>query len=186
MVKKLNYLFIGIVLISFYSANAGAFGVVANHWRGNPVNAPIGGILIEELGMQNMVGNQDYNVLVKMKDGVGIATTPEQIYLVKAQTMNTKIPITIRIPEGTEPGTKYTVTVSFATVDNGGDGAVTLGTAIDTSFDVLAASPSPVEAEVARPVSNINLIIGVIVALIIIVALILWLIKRKRKNVRIK
>lgn len=181
-IKYLHYIFTLLILINLYFVNVDAFGVTATHWRGNPVNAPIGGVLVEELRFQNMVGDSDIMVYAQMKDGLGIATTPEQTYLVKAKTTDTAVPITIRIPEGTSPGTIYTIVVSFATIGDETEGAVTLGTAIDTAFDVVAVLPSPVEKEEIAPPVNMKLVLGIIISVIIVASIIIWIIKRRKKK----
>lgn len=164
-----------ILSISFISA----FGVSSSYWKGNPLNIAPGDTKTISLRLQNIGTGEDITVRAILTDGFEIASTKEKDYLVKNGTKDTEVPVKISIPFDTPLDTEYRVTVSFKTVTPGGIGGVVLGTAIDTSFDVLVAE---VDVEKAERV-NLNFIIGIAVLIAIIIFFILISVfKRKKKK----
>jgi len=157
-----------ILSISFISA----FGVSTSYWKGNPLSIAPGDTKTISLRLQNIGTDDDITVRAVLTDGFEIASTEEKNYLVRAGTKDTEVPVKISIPLDTPLGTEYRVTVSFKTITPGGTGGVVLGTAIDTSFDVLVAE---VEAE-----EGVNVTLIVISLILIIAIFILIYIFRKK------
>ncbi len=162
-----------ILLISFISA----FGVSTSYWKGNPLLIAPGDTKTITLRLQNIGTEDDVTVRAILTDGFEIASTEEKNYLVRNGTKDTEVPVKISIPFDTPLGTEYRVTVSFKTVTPGGTGGVVLGTAIDTSFDVLVAE---VEVEKAERV-NLNFIIGMLILIAIIIFILISAFRRKKK-----
>ena len=67
--------------------------------------------------------------------------------------------------------------MSFKTITPGGTGGVVLGTAIDTSLDVLVAE---VEVEKAER-GNLNFIIGMVILIALIIFILIAAFRRKKK-----
>ena len=159
-----------ILSISFISA----FGVSTSYWKGNPLLIAPGDTKTISLRLQNMGTEDDITIRAILTDGFEIASTEEKNYLVRAETKDTEVPVKISIPPDTPLGTEYRVTVSFKTVTPGGTGGVVLGTAIDSSFDVLVSDVEKTEK------GNLNFIIGFVV-LIAIIFILIAVSRRKKK-----
>ena len=162
-----------ILSISFISA----FGVSTSYWKGNPLQIAPGDTKTISLRLQNIGTEDDITVRAILTGGSEIASTEEKDYLVKNGTKDTAVPVKISIPLDTEIGTEYRVTVSFKTVTPGGTGGVVLGTAIDTSFDVLVAEVEVGKAEKG----NVNFTIGMVILLAIIIFILISAFKKKKK-----
>ena len=162
-----------ILSISFISA----FGVSTSYWKGNPLSIAPGDTKTISLRLQNIGNDDDITVRAILTDGFEIASTEEKDYLVKNGTKDTAVPVKISIPSDIAIGTEYRVTVSFKTVTPGGTGGVVLGTAIDTSFDVLVAEVEVGKAEKG----NLNFIIGMVILLAIIIFILISAFKKKKK-----
>ena len=162
-----------ILSISFISA----FGVSSSYWKGNPLSIAPGDTKTISLRLQNIGTENDVTVRAILTDGFEIASTEEKDYLVKNGTKDTEVLVKISIPFDTPLGTEYRVTVSFKTVTPGGTGGVVLGTAIDTSFDVLVA-----EVEIGKAErGNLNFIIGMVILIAIIIFILISVFKKKKK-----
>lgn len=178
MNRKIDALIYGIILflILLLSSFVGAFGVASPVWRGNPLIISPGDTKTVTLTLQNMVGNDDVRLRATITNGADIASTEEEDYLVKAQTADTRVPIKVSVPADYAVG-NYSITVSFVTVTPSEEGAVFLGTGIDTTFDVSIRERAPAseEPQLAPPVkSNMRwYVIGAIILLIIIVVIII-------------
>lgn len=182
MNKKIIFA-LSLLVFFIFLTEVSAFGVVSHYFEGNDFVIAPGEVKTAELVLQNMVGEEDIRIKVKMGNGQGIASVTEQIYLVRAQTSDTSVPITIKIPKDTSIGTKYKVVVEFETVTVGtGGGAVSFGVGIQTAIPVLVVSEeqSPKEAVEKKEIPYIIIII--LAVLILLAAIIIWLIKRHRKN----
>ena len=170
-----------------------AVGVASSYWRGNPLMIPPGETKTVYLGLQNMVDPEDIMLKATLKQGSEIATTEDKIYLVKAGTKDTQVPITISIPENIPFKTEYQVTVSFLTVTSGDTGAVALGTGIDTTFDALVvpkviAPEAIIEGvikESPEKPPTISVLIFVIIIILLIIVIIIYKKKNKEKNTSI-
>ena len=165
-----------IILIILSISLISAFGVSTSYWKGNPLSIAPGDTKTISLRLQNIGSGEDVTIRAILTGGFEIASTEEKDYLVKNGTKNTEVPVKISIPPDTPLDTEYRVTVSFKTVTPGGTGGVVLGTAIDTSFDVLVA-----EVEKAEEKGNINFIIGMIILIAIITFVLISAFKKKKK-----
>ncbi len=182
-----------IVLILFLTSFVNAFGVSSDYWKGNPLKISHGETKTITLRLQNMVDANDITVRAVLKNGEEIASVEEKDYLVRMGTKDTEVPITVSIPDNVPIGSDYEVTVSFNTVTPSGEGTVSIGTGIDTSFDVLVVPIPPKIVESAEgedaqlaPAEGIggnsNLILWIIgiVILLIIIVIIIKLIRRNK------
>lgn len=181
-----------VVLILFLASFASAFGVSSDYWKGNPLKISPGETKTITLRLQNMVDVNDITVKAVLKNGGEIASVEKKDYLVRMGTKDTEVPITVSIPDNVPIGSDYEVTVSFNTVTPSGEGTVSIGTGIDTTFDVVVVPIPPKVVESAEgedvqlaPAEEIGgnsnqrfWIIGIIILLIVIVVVIII---RKRK-----
>ena len=181
--RKARMNLLALALVGMLILNIGfvqAVGVGSSYWKGSPLRIAAGETKTVNLYLQNMVGDQDITVSAELTGGSEIASTPTREYLVPAKVSDVEVSIEISIPEDFAAGGEYQVTVSFVTRTPGATGAVTLGTGIDTPFDVLVAAEPTLAPEVGI---SAGLLIGIIVGVIVIIlALVVWLIFRARKK----
>ncbi|MBI5804069.1 hypothetical protein HY450_02395 [Candidatus Pacearchaeota archaeon] len=169
------------ILVVFFSTVVNAFGISSSYWRGNPYQIPPGETGTVGLRLQNMGTDEDVTVRARLVGGGEIANVDEKDYLVKAGTKDTEVLVEIKIPETDALGTKYVVTVTFETLSQTEQGVVSVGTGIDTSFDVLVVEAPPASSEI-----EIGTTTWIIVAVIIIILaiFIIWLVRKGKKPVR--
>ena len=167
--KTVFALMLIVVTILLIISNVYAFGVSSSYYKGNPLQISPGETKIISLRLQNMVGSEDMTVKSVLTKGSEIAKVEEKNYVVKAGTEGLEVPVTISISSNTPLNTNYEVTVSFSTVTSGQGGAVSLGTGIDTTFDVLVVPETPNVNDSGVNNSIVFLVVGVIVLLAIIV-----------------
>jgi magnesium-transporting ATPase (P-type) len=178
--------FVIFVVMVLVSNTVIAFGIATPHWKGQEGELKIGRGETKSFDMtaQNMGdGSSDVSVKVELKLGFDIASTPDKIYDVPAQTKNTKIPIKVSIPADYPLGV-YQVTVSSGTITEGTGGVISIGTGFETTFDVrVLEDPQFIEEPKLAPDFNVIylVIIGVIAILGIII--VVWLVRRKKRSV---
>jgi len=174
IMKIILPIFLIVILISLVNA----FGVSSPYWEGNPLTMAAGETKTVNLNLQNMVGEEDVNVKVEIKEGLEIASLKEDIYTVKSKTSDTFVPLKIKIPREAE-NTSYKLVAEVRTVTPGGEGgAVMLGTGMTVAFDVLVSGK--VES------NKFIIIIGACIILAIIIFIIIILRKKFRKKKKSK
>jgi len=179
MIKKNYFLIVtslSLVFAIFLIGFAGAFGVSSPVWKDNPLIIFPGETKIIDLALQNMVGNENVTVRPTITKGLEIASTPNKDYLVELGTKDTEVPITISIPLGVPVDSSYVVTVAFKTVVLGEGGGVSIGTDIDTTFDVLVVQAPPPE-----PSERLLILLLIIVIVVILILIFIFWIFRRRK-----
>ncbi len=124
-----------------------AFGVSSPYWQGNPLQLHPGETSIVKITYQNLKATQDLNVRAEVTKGSEIATIETADYLVRAETKDTTVPITISVPQNAPIGASYQVTLTSRTVTPGADGGVSFGLGMDTTFnvEVIPIEPEPVQ-----------------------------------------
>lgn len=169
-----------------------AVGVSQPYWVGNPLKISPGETEVVELTLQNMVGDQDVTLRAILVDGAGIASLPSQAdYVVGIGTSDTKVPVTITIPETASIGDTNIVKLSFRTVTPGEADGVSLGLGYEIEFDVLVveATPEAPSAEIPAPTSvgglSLGWIIGIVALVIIVVLIIIFVMKGKKEETSI-
>ena len=175
---KIGAVFFLVITLFFNFVNA--FGVSSSYWKGNPVTIAPGETKIVELTLQNMIGSDDETVRAILIKGDSVASFEDQDYTIPIGTKDTKVQILITIPNDAEVGSKYEVIIGFSTGSGNQGGAVSLGTGVQTAFDVeVVGTPTLVPAE--EGISK-GLIVGILVVVaLIIIAVIIWLVLRARK-----
>lgn len=164
----ISALMLGLMLVSLVSA----FGVSSPYWDGNPLVMDRGETTTVYLNLQNMVGDEDVKVKAELVQGADVTSLPKEIYLVKQGTSDTLIPLKISVPKDAIPGDKKAIKVEFKTIQEG-VGGISMATGMSVFFDVVAGD------EIAE--TNKTMIISLIVGLIVL-AIILWLILKKKKK----
>ncbi len=162
------------ILLTFVSS-VSAFGVGSPYWKGNPLVVAPGEQTTVYLSLQNMVGDEDLTVRVAIKEGSEIAYVEARDYNVRAGTSDTRVPVEISVPGDVALGTPYVVTVSFATVNSGAGGGVAIGTAIDTSFDVITG-----DVVQMAPSTGSRTLTYVVIAVILLIAIVAYILYRRR------
>ncbi len=161
--NKMIKIALSIFLVLTLTSMVYAFGVSSPYWETNPLTMAAGETKIIDLNLQNMVGEEDVNVKVSLKEGSEIASLSEEIYTVEAQTSDTLVPLRIRIPRE-KANDSYKIVAEVRTVTpKGGSGALVLGTGMTVSFDVL------VSGEIERNYWPVIIITACILAILILI-----------------
>jgi len=122
----------------------------------------------------------DERVRIKVVDnGGGILSFNEGDYSVSAKTYDKEIKVNLKIPENAALGTKYNMALGFMNVQNGEVGGIGLTTMMNVNICAQVGEYVPA----LSPETGINTtyIITGIVALIVLI-LIIWFIFRKKKK----
>lgn len=160
----------GLILIGFISAS----GISPPYWEGYPLQMNYGETRVINFNLQNMVGTEDVNVKVVIKEGSDIASLEKTTYSAKIGTSDTLIPLKINIPSDYNKQVQR-VSLEFNSVNPSEEGMVTIGTGWTTSFDVVL-SEKPVEKKA------FVWIIILLVAVVLVLALIIYLMLSRRKR----
>lgn len=171
IMKIISPIFLVLILIGLVYG----FGVSSPYWKDNPLTMAAGETKTINFNLQNMVGDEDVNVKVELKEGSEIASLGKDTYTVKTGTSDTFVPLEIKIPRKDAEDT-YNIVIEVKTITSGGEGTVTLGTGMTTSFDVL------ISGEVEADYTNFILIGVSILAIIIFVIILLKKFKKKKKS----
>ncbi len=164
----LSALIASLMLISIISA----FGVSSPYWDENPLQMNRGETKTINLNLQNMVGEGDVTVKATLVEGNDVTSLAKDTYVVKQGTSNTMVPLKITIPKDAVPGETKSIRIEFKTVQDDTKG-ITMGTGMTVAFNVIAGE--------AIAETNTSMIVGLILA-IIILAIIIWMILKKRKK----
>jgi len=163
-------IFITLIILGVVSAA----GIVSPYWQDYPLQMNYGDTKIINFTLQNMVGNKDITVDVKVSKGSDIATLDKTTYTAKAGTSDTVIPVTIKIPQSYDKQVQP-VELEIKTVSANAGGMVSLGVGWTPSFNVVV-SEKPVQKSTLT-----GIIIGLILIIIILAAIIFIVIYKRRK-----
>ena len=183
MINNQNKIYLKIllfILVFFnlvYSANA--LGVSTPYWETNPLELYPGQSENVELTLHN-IDPHNIKVTSELIEGAEIAKLTSKEYTVPAES-NTKVIVTVKIPDTVEDGTEYTVKLKFRQVKVETEGMVQLASGIDTSFPVIVkAPPAPTPAIEEEKPALTNSFLVVILLLILLVGYIL--LKKKKEE----
>jgi len=168
-----------ILTVMMLTSMVSAFGVSSPYWGGNnpnPLNLARGESVTIDLNLQNMVGDEDVEIVGILKEGSEIATLKGDIFLIKAKTSDTMVPLKISIPRNMPAGTTKKIMVEFKTINSDEEGMVSMGTGMGVSFDVI------VTEEIAS--YNLRMVIGLILGIIILAGIIWWALNGKKPSKR--
>jgi len=170
MISNKIALFFAVLLLV---GSVSAVGIVSPYWKDYPLNMEYGETKVVEFNLQNMVGNEDITVEVNIKQGYNIASLDKTTYTAKAKTYDTMIPLKITIPKDFSKQVQP-IEVEVNTVSPETGGMINIGAGFIASFDVIVA-----KNEVEKS-TLVWIILGLVAALIVLLLLILFVI-RKRK-----
>jgi hypothetical protein len=162
-----------LLLISFISV-VSAYGIASPYWIGHPMEIAPGDTQTVSITIQN-VEEKDIIIDVSLKEGEELADINEGRYTVPAGSIDTEILVTIKAPEESDFGESHRVTISSREVISGDTGGVALGTAFETSFDVIIANIPKTQKE--SPV--LAIVLG---ALILITIFSAYFIKKRKSR----
>ncbi|MEM4230256.1 MAG: hypothetical protein QXF25_00015 [Candidatus Pacearchaeota archaeon] len=171
--KLANIKFMNLILAIILGLSlVSAFGVSSPYWEGNPLKIARGETRTIELTLQNIANAvEDIKAELKVVEGAEIASLEKESYIIKANSAEKAI-LSINVPSNAQPGKVYKVKIETKTITPGITGAVSMGTGIKTSFDVIVE-----EREKEKSNFWIYIVLGVIVLVMII-----YLTARKRKE----
>ena len=170
--RAITFLLFSVLLLGI----VGAYNIASPVWKGHPLYIAPGDTKTVSITLQNM-DEEDETVQITLKKGSEIASLREGEYLVPAKTKDTEILVTITMPEDVRFDTVYEVTLGSTKAVSTSPGGVTLGLAMDTTFDVLAA-----DVLVSEPEKTNTTTIIIAVAIAIVLALIIILGKKKSRK----
>ena len=171
----MKFLFTTVLLLLVFSSLVGAFGVSSPYWEGYPLTMLLDEEKIVNFNLQNMVGNEDVEVKVELKEGFNIASLNKESYSVRAGTSDSYVPLRIKAADSGS----HKVKLEFKTVTPGGGGVVT-GTGMLVSFDVVVSEAPTITGAGAVGVGSITISSMVVMVLIIFAIALFILRKRKR------
>ncbi len=176
---KKGVMIFALLMAVCLSTSVAAFGISSPYWKENPLVMSPGESKEVHMTLQNMVGDEDLTVQAALVSGSEIATLTDEsnVYEVKAGTADTKVNMDIVVPEDAMLEDSYNIVVSISTVTSSEGGGVSLGSAIDKSFEVIIEAPVPEEE---MPAYNTT----VLWTVVIVAALILlwWILQKKQRK----
>ena len=171
--KKTNVLFFASFFIVL-TLNLVSSGVVNPYWADNPLYMNYGETKVVEFTLQNRLGTEPATYEVEIKKGSDIAALAKTTYSVPVGSIDTKVPLTIKIPKDYDKSVQQ-IELLFKMVTPEQTGTITLSTGYYSSFDVLLSE---------KPVSKSTLswiIVFLIITLIVLAAIILVILKKRRR-----
>lgn len=182
--KSTNLALFSLLALALTLSFVSASGVTSFYWDGDnerPLYLQPGESKEIFFELQNMVGTDDLNFKVSITKGAEFIELIDsnEVYNVPAQTQNIKVNIKVTMPATAKIGERHNVILSFSAVNPSASG-FSLGSVFDKSFDIVVPENKPVIEE--KPVkSNNNSYIYMLVGIIILIAIIIWFV-RKSKN----
>ena len=186
---NINNLKIAVIIVMFclVSTNVFAFAISAPYSKDNPLSMQPGETKDISFVMQNLEGDSDVNAVVSLLEGKEIAEIISgTTYSIPLGTVERNIVLRISIPSDASAGNNYNVkfSVQSSPVDKEGD--IQLGVGYNVDFPVIVlekTAPAPSPQEIEQPEkSGMIWIIVLIVAIVIVIGLIIWLVKRKKAH----
>ena len=192
IIKGCN-LILAFVLFSFILVlNADAMGVSSPFWDENPMYAQSGEVREFRYLLQNMVGDDDIKIKAELESGTEIMKFLDENTIYDVPLGRSDIPVNMKIvvPENAKDGDSWQVGVKFITITEAKEGAVSIGIAYSKGFKVVVgdkASPGSkvvISGTTTKPVlSNEALGFLALVVILVILALIVKYVHKKRKSI---
>jgi len=162
------------------------FGVTSAYWDTNPLNLHPGEEKIVELGLQNMAGGDDINLLAKITEGADIATlVSEDRYPVPFGSKDVMVKVLIKLPQDAVPGEMLTAAVSFTQVADKSNGEmIQMVSGVGKKIPILVVSDQAEEAQASNSyLGKAGWSTILIIALVMLTVILLgFLLIRKRTN----
>ncbi len=184
IIRQGMFLASAALMISILLSGVYASGVVSPYWDSpndeNSLRLGKGDSKVVQFELQNMVGDNDATFKLSLQSSQDVAqfTEPQEAYLVEAGT-SVPVPIKISVPSSAQIGDTYRVTFTAQEAKTTAPGQFALGSAFETSFNVLIGEKLAVPQKKAEVLGSKQIIIAVIIILLII-ALAIWIKRRKQ------
>ncbi|MEK6910958.1 MAG: LPXTG cell wall anchor domain-containing protein [Nanoarchaeota archaeon] len=181
--KSINLALFSLLALALTLSFVSASGVTSFYWDGDnerPLYLQPGESKEIFFELQNMVGTDDLNFKVSITKGAEFIELIDsnEVYNVPAQTQNIKVNIKVTMPATAKIGERHNVILSFSAVNPSASG-FSLGSVFDKSFDIVVPTEKTIIEE--KPVKSNNSYIYMLVGIIILIAIIIWFV-RKSKN----
>ncbi len=177
MRKVVKLLVIEFLLIMILLNLTMAFGATPPYWKDHPLIMSPGEEKIIPIILQNMVGDKDATLRVKIIQGKEIAEIldPKE-YLVPLGRNDIEVNLRVFIPKDAKNNKQYAISLSFTEIPKDEGKMLQLSSAVTTSFPVIIR-----EQEVKKQFSTLLIsIILVIITTILILIVTLSLIRKKK------
>ncbi len=173
-----------LALVVLFSVNLVlAIGVSSPYWDENPLKMFPGQTKDVAFTLVNKPDADTAQAFVEMTESAGIAqlTSGTEYTVIPGET-DTKVILTIKIPETTNIGETYNVGFSVKAAPPEGEGTVQISVGYDVNFPVTIVSESEVpKDQITTPEKKgIGTLVWVLIIAIVIVLVIILLLKRKR------
>jgi len=190
-------MFFGILLISI--SGVFAFGVSSPYWNVNPLEMYPGQEIEVSINLQNCPSQSpdctksDESITASLKEGSEIAQiTSGTSYTLPYGSANSYLTLKVSIPSSTAIGESYNIKLLLNPELSDNEGTVQLGTEYNVEFPVIIKSQSEIEipeeqTETPEEEGKINLtlilsILGIIILIGIIIAIIYFVMARKKSS----
>ena len=179
--KNIALIFIAVFLTSFCLVSA--FGIASSYSGDAPVKIYPGETKEVSFNLQNTDKENGLVLAARLSVSSGIiATLDKESYDVGYKDTSVYALMTVKVPADAKVGDKYTISVTFTQKNVEGGGMISLGTQVTRiiGVEVVPVPPEPVP-ETPAPSVPWGWIISII-AVIIIIALIIYLVLKKRNQ----
>ncbi|MDO8563591.1 MAG: LPXTG cell wall anchor domain-containing protein [Nanoarchaeota archaeon] len=181
--KTTKLVFASVIALALLLSFVSASGVTSFYWDGDnemPLYLQPGESKEIFFELQNMVGTDDLNFKVSITKGAEFIELIDsnEVYNVPAQTQNIKVNVKVTMPATAKMGERHNVILSFSAANPSASG-FSLGSVFDKSFDIVVPTEKTVIED--KHVKSNNSYIYMLVGIIILIAIIVWFV-RKSKN----
>lgn len=159
----------GLVMILMMTTIVYASGVAMPYWDTNPLLMTKGESKTIQIELQNLVGESGatFQISISSTESIASLADAQETYNLNAGE-RTLVPIIIKLPEETERGTKYQVTVTAQESKTSIPGQFSLGSAFENSFEVIVSEPQA--HQVSTQTNNITFyVIGILILVVAMV-----------------
>jgi len=178
--KKILGIMLTIMFAVSIATSVSAFGIGAPYWNDNPLVLYPGESEDFAFTLQNMGSTDAVTMTVELTGDETIVSLldADNEYLVPVDASNVKVNLRATMPADAEIGTEYAYTALFRSVKTSEGGGISLGSAFEKQFKVVAGGEPAEEEKTPAPVSN------AVWAIVIIVVLVLlwWLLQKNKKR----
>lgn len=191
--NSIKIISLALVFLLVGTGSAFALGVSTPYWDDHPLKMYPGQVKEISFLLVNKVGNPTANAFVSLDESAGVAEiTSGSEYSVPAEARDVNVVLEISIPASASIGNNYDIKFSVKSVaEEGQGGNIQLGVGYIVNFPINVVSEAEATAtttttpvndtSTSEGTSGAGTLISWIIAVIIIIAIIFWLAKRKRQ-----
>lgn len=190
---NINIKILSLLLMFLLVSTGGvlAVGVSSPYWENNPLEMHAGQTRDVPFTLVSKDTDSISNVAVSLEKSGGVAEiTSGTEYTVQPGTKDTEIILRISVPASASIGDEYDIEFSVKpSLEAADQGNVQLGISYTVDFpvrvvgegDVIISSTTNETTQLPEKTSGVGVIISWIVAIIIIITIIFWLVRKKRQ-----